>query len=97
LVAQLLKRQELQFPIQVNVMTDEETKEFHLKRLYELSIKSIGKIPLLEESSNEQKEWILHRLHAPDWTWQRWHDMIEEWTPWNRFGKWVNVWRCYNK
>ena len=36
------KRQGLEqfYPIQVKVLTKQETKEYHLKRLYELSLKS---------------------------------------------------------
>jgi hypothetical protein len=32
-------RKELEFPMMVKQMTDKETKEYHLKRLYELSLK----------------------------------------------------------
>jgi hypothetical protein len=70
LVAQLLDRQSLQFPIQVKVMTDDETKEYHRKKLYELSTKSIGEIPQLEEPNDEQKEWVIHKMKAPAWTWR---------------------------
>ena len=35
----------LQFPIQLKQMTDEETREYHLKKLFELSLKSLGQIP----------------------------------------------------
>ena len=34
---------ELFFPMQLKQMTDEETKEYHLKKLYELSKKSLVK------------------------------------------------------
>ena len=30
------------YPMMVKVMADEETKQYHLKRLYELSLKSIA-------------------------------------------------------
>ena len=42
----------------VQVNKSNETKEYHLKRLYELSLKSIGKKPELEELNDEQKEWV---------------------------------------
>ena len=35
-----------------------KSKEEHLKRLYELSLKTIGEIPQLEEPNHEQKRWI---------------------------------------
>lgn len=49
-------------------MTDEETKQYHTKKLYELSLKSIGVIPQLDEPTQEQKEWVLFRLsHSNNW------------------------------
>lgn len=47
-----------QFPIQVKVMTRDETKQYHLKKLYELSIKSIGEIPQVNEPNEEQKQFL---------------------------------------
>lgn len=35
-----------------------EIKEYHLKRLYELSLKSLGEIPKLDELTEEQNQWI---------------------------------------
>ena len=43
-------------PKQINKTN--ETKEYHLKRLYELSLKSIGEIPQLDELTEEQKQWV---------------------------------------
>ena len=42
----------------VQVNKSNEIKEFHLKRLYELSLKSIGEIPQLDELNSEQKQWV---------------------------------------
>lgn len=47
--------QELQFPIQLKLMTKEETKEYHLKKLYELPLKSLGEIPQLEEKTWQRR------------------------------------------
>jgi hypothetical protein len=69
---QNLSLQSLQFPIQLKLMTRQETKEYHLKRLSALSIISLGEIPQLEEPTDEQKEWVLHRLKQPVEYWQRW-------------------------
>jgi hypothetical protein len=44
--------------IQVASKTVEEIKEYHRKRLYELSLKSIGKSTELEELTDEQKQWV---------------------------------------
>jgi len=55
---------ELQYPIQLRVMSKKETKEYHLKKLYELSIKSLGKIPQLEDPTYEQKQWFISKMKA---------------------------------
>lgn len=52
------------------MMSKQETKEYHLKILYELSLKSLGQIPQLEEPTVEQKVWVLFRLSHND-TWPK--------------------------
>lgn len=47
-----------------SVDTNKLIAEKFLKRLYELSIKSIGKIPQLEEPNQEQKDWIKRRMRG---------------------------------
>jgi hypothetical protein len=37
-------------------------KEYHLKRLKELSEKSLGEIPQLDDPNEEQERWIEFRL-----------------------------------
>jgi len=45
-----------------------EVKEYHRNKRYELSLKSIGEIPRLDECTDEQKEWVLFRLsHSNTW------------------------------
>lgn len=67
------------------ITKDDEIREQHRKRLYELSLKSIGEIPQLEEPSYEQKEWFVHKMKvARAWntcidhkTWIfRWHYFV---------------------
>jgi hypothetical protein len=70
-MSQLLKQQCLQYPIQIKLLTDRETKEYNLKRLSDLSIKSLREIPQLVEPTNEQKQWVLYRLKQPVEYWQR--------------------------
>jgi parvulin-like peptidyl-prolyl isomerase len=41
------------------VQTD---KEYHLKRLEELSEKSLGQIPELDELNEEQQAWIKRKM-----------------------------------
>jgi hypothetical protein len=41
---------------------NQETKEYHRKRLADLSIKSLGKIPELDEPNQEQKQWIQRKM-----------------------------------
>ena len=60
----------LLFPIQLKQMTDEETKEYHLKKLFELSSKSAKQKRQLEEPTEEQNRWIERNLKAPAWTWR---------------------------
>jgi hypothetical protein len=45
---------------------DEEIKAIHRKKLYELSIKSLGEIPQLEEPNYEQQEWIKRKTWRTD-------------------------------
>ena len=82
-LAQILERQILQFSIQLKVMTEEETKEYHLKKLYQLSLKSIGQLPQLDKPTYDQKVWVLFRLSNPN-TWPK----VQE----NKIGDWKN-WR----
>lgn len=73
-MAQVLARQLLQFPMQLKMLTDDETRQYHRKKLYELSLKSLGKIPQLDEPTDEQKRWVKHRMNGPAWTWKRWYE-----------------------
>jgi hypothetical protein len=52
---------ELFFPMQLKQMTDKETKEYHLKRLHELILKSLEKNPRveLEDPNEEQRQKML--------------------------------------
>ncbi len=64
--------QTLQFPMKLKQMTDDETREYHRKKLYELSLKSIGEIPQLEEPTYDQKVWVLNRLKQSNQYWRSW-------------------------
>jgi hypothetical protein len=46
-----------------------------------------------------QQEWVEARINIrkPASSWERWDGMIDEWTPWNRFGEPINQWRYYKK
>lgn len=55
--------QDLVFPIQV-VTDPEKIKKYHLQKLYELSLKSLGQIPQSEEPTYDQKQWVLHKLNG---------------------------------
>jgi len=54
----------------LKVMTDEETKQYHRKKLYELSLKSIGGVPQLDEPTYEQSRWVEHKMKAPASSWR---------------------------
>jgi hypothetical protein len=55
---------EIEFPIMLRQMTDKETKEYHLKRLHELIVKSREKNPqqekpkLSKEQERKLMEWM---------------------------------------
>jgi hypothetical protein len=49
-------------------------KEYHWKRLEQLTISHIGDIPQLDTPTYEQKRWILNRLRGTAWTWNRWYE-----------------------
>jgi hypothetical protein len=46
----------------MTIQTDEEIKADHRKKLFELSLKSLGEIPQLKDPSYEQKAWTLRKL-----------------------------------
>jgi hypothetical protein len=46
----------------ITQLTDDEIKEYHRKKRYELSLKSLGAIRNIEEPTDEQKEWVLRKL-----------------------------------
>jgi hypothetical protein len=54
------------------LITDKESKQYHLRRLYDLSLKSIGEIPQLDEPTDEQKEWVIRKMKAPQRAWEVW-------------------------
>jgi hypothetical protein len=60
------------FSIQRKQMTEEQTKEYHLKKLSELSLKSLGEIPRLEELTEEQRQWIEGRMRGSAKSWEVW-------------------------
>jgi len=61
--------QSLQFPIQV-VTDKQKIKEYHLKKLHDLSVKSLGELPQLHEPTYDQKQWVLHKLNGPVNIWR---------------------------
>lgn len=71
-ISSLESCQEVQFPIMLTVMTDGERADYHLKKLYQLSLKSIGEIPQLDQPNDEQKEWVIDKMKSPSQAWHRW-------------------------
>lgn len=49
---------------------DDDIKDYHRKRCYKLSIRSIEEVPYLLEPTDEQKEWALRKLKARADTWK---------------------------
>ena len=50
-----------------------------------------------QDITEHQAELIERRIKGNARSWERWDGMIEEWTPWNRFGEPINQWRRYKK
>ena len=56
--------------VQIGSKTDEETRQYHRKRLLELSLKSLGEIPQLEDPNQEQTEWLERRMRGSARNWE---------------------------
>ena len=53
-------------------LQNEETRRYHLRKLYELSLKSLGQIPLLDELTEEQEAWVQRRIRNAR-SWEKWN------------------------
>jgi hypothetical protein len=66
---------------------ERETKEYHLKKLYDLSKPESGELEfrvdgsiwkngklIAERPTQEQEFWVERRIHGPTWTWKRWYE-----------------------
>jgi hypothetical protein len=67
------KKVPAEYIVKCKPKTDEEIKEYHRKRLYEISLKTIGAVPWLDEPSEEQKAWIKRRMHGSARSWEVWN------------------------
>jgi hypothetical protein len=47
-----------------NFIVDSEQRIKFRKRLYELSLKSLGEIPILEEPNEEQSKWLDRKMRG---------------------------------
>ena len=54
------------------LVTDEEIKSYNRKKRCEISLKSIGKKPEVEEQTHEQKEWVHRRMKGDARSWETW-------------------------
>lgn len=57
-----------EYVVKCKPKTDEEIKEYHRKRLYELSLKSLGEVPQLEEPDYDQKAWFIRKMKKGKFT-----------------------------
>lgn len=48
--------------VKAKELTDEEIREYHRKRIFELSLKTVGAVPWLEEPTEDQKQWVNRRM-----------------------------------
>lgn len=51
-------------------------KQHHLKRLQELSLKTAGQTPRLDEPTEEQTQWVERKMRASSRTWKTWNEGI---------------------
>ena len=58
--------------MEITIAEQQELKKYNRKKLFDLSTKSAGEIPQLDEPSDEQKEGVERRMRAPSQSWQRW-------------------------
>lgn len=66
-------------------MTNEQINEYHLKRLYGLSLNSQGNNPQLSELNEEQDEWVNSKLKDSN-LWPKVHEnAIGDWKNWRSF------------
>jgi len=54
------------------IKTDQPIREYCLKRIEQLSINSLGEIPWLDEPTDEQKEWFIHKIEGSGRIWEVW-------------------------
>jgi hypothetical protein len=52
------------------VTDPEEIKAYYRKKLYELSLKSIGEIPRLEKPNEEQRKWVNRKIKHSESSWR---------------------------
>lgn len=67
-----LQSLEIQAPMMLKLMSHEETKEYHLKKLEKLSVKSLGEIPQVQEPNEEKKQWVIRRMKGSSKSWETW-------------------------
>ena len=56
--------------VRTKLIDPKAIKEHHLKRLHELSIKSIGEIPQLDQLTEEQKEYVDRKMYNSSRNWE---------------------------
>lgn len=61
-MTQMLSRQSVQFPVQVKIISREETREYRLKKDYEISLKSEVEAPQLELPNEERIQWVERKM-----------------------------------
>jgi hypothetical protein len=57
----------------MTTIVEDKDKEYHLKRLLELSLKTLGAVPWLDDPTDEQKEWFVRRMRGSKKSWEVWN------------------------
>lgn len=58
------------YVVRTKLIDPREIKEHHLKRLQELSLKTIGEIPELDQLTEEQKEYVDRKMRNSSRNWE---------------------------
>ena len=60
----------MKYTVRTKLIDPRTAKEYHLMRLLELSRKSVGEIPQVDELTEEQKEYVDRKMRNSSRNWE---------------------------
>ena len=60
----------MKYTVRTKLIDPKTTKEYHLMRLLELSRKSVGEIPQVDQLTEEQKEYVDRKMRNSSRNWE---------------------------